>query len=57
LAILILDGYSQPLPATGLPFDLWIAPFDLSEVYHPVADPPLDPHFQPDTSFIDEEDA
>ena len=53
----IPDGYSQPLPATGPSFDLWVASPDASEVYRPVADPPEDPHFQPDLSFIDDEDA
>ena len=38
------------------PSDLWIAPSYSSEVYHPVADPPQDAHFMPDTGFVDEED-
>ena len=41
----------------GSPFDLWIAFSDPSESYRPIADPPVDPHFKPNTSFIDDEDA
>jgi len=39
------------------PSDPWIAPSDPSEMYCSVSNPLLDPHFVPDMSFIEEEDA
>ena len=52
----IPDGHSQPLSATDPPFYPWVALPDASEVYRPVAGLPLYLHFQPDLSFIDDED-
>jgi len=35
----LTDGYAQPLPATGPPFDLWVAPSAPSRAPAPPEDP------------------
>ena len=47
--------YAQPLPFSGPPFGLWIAPSDLIYTYRLVVDSLDDPLYEPDTNFIDEQ--
>jgi len=55
--ILILDGFTQPLPATGPPFNPWVIPSDASEMNRSVLAPSGDPDFQPDTSSLGDDNA
>ena len=55
--ILMPDGFTRSLSATGPPFNPWVIPSDASEMYHSVPAPPEDPDFQPEYASLGDDNA